>query len=134
MHLPLKETNVGSTPTAPTKDAPVTQLADVSGLNPDCCEFDSRRGYSGDRARAARQSHKLRSVSATLTPASTHAGVAQRQSNRLVSDGLQVQLLSPAPECDRGAAASTSGFHPEDTSSSLVDRSEPAMVLPAIVM
>ena len=35
---------------------------------------------------------------------------------------------------DRGAAASTSGFHPEDTSSSLVDRSEPAMVLPAIVV
>ncbi len=70
MHLPLKETDVGSTPTAPTKDAPVTQLADVSGLNPDCCEFESRRGYSGDRARAARQSHKLRSVSATLTPAS----------------------------------------------------------------
>ncbi len=70
MHLPLKETDVGSTPTAPTKDAPVTQLADVSGLNPDCCEFESRRGYSGDRARAARQPHKLRSVSATLTPAS----------------------------------------------------------------
>ena len=70
MHLTLNQADVGSTPTAPTKDAPVTQLADVSGLNPDCCEFDSRRGYSGDRARAARQSHKLRSVSATLTPAS----------------------------------------------------------------
>lgn len=70
MHLPLKETDVGSTPTAPTKDAPVTQLADVSGLNPDCCEFESRWGYSGDRARAARQSHKLQSVSATLTLAS----------------------------------------------------------------
>ena len=50
MHLPLKKTDVGSTPTAPTKDAPVTQLADVSGLKLEFCEFDSRRGYCGDRA------------------------------------------------------------------------------------
>jgi hypothetical protein len=70
MHLTLNQADVGSTPTAPTKDAPVTQLADVSGLKLESCEFDSRRGYSGNRARAARQSHKLRSVSATLTPAS----------------------------------------------------------------
>ena len=32
MHLTLNQADVGSTPTAPTKDAPVTQLADVSGL------------------------------------------------------------------------------------------------------
>lgn len=29
------------------------------------------------------------------------------QSNRLVSDGLQVQLLSPAPECDRTVKAAS---------------------------
>lgn len=50
MHLTLNQADVGSTPTAPTKDAPVTQLADVSGLKLESCEFDSRRGYSGDRA------------------------------------------------------------------------------------
>ena len=62
------------------------------------------------------------SVSAILTSA-TNAGVAQRQSNCLVNSRLQVQLLSPAPECDRGAVASIPGFQPGDTSSSLVFRS-----------
>jgi hypothetical protein len=38
--------------------------------NGDADANDSRWGYRGDRARAARQSHKLQSVSATLTPAS----------------------------------------------------------------
>ena len=59
MHLPLKETDVGSTPTAPTKDAPVTQLADVSGLKLESCEFDSRQGYCGNGATAARKAHNL---------------------------------------------------------------------------
>ena len=61
-------------------------------------------------------------MSAILTSA-TNAGVAQRQSNCLVNSRLQVQLLSPAPECECSAVASIPGFQPGDTSSSLVFRS-----------
>ena len=47
MHLPLKETDVGSTPTAPTKDdASVMQSVDIACLNQVCCRFDSCQRYS----------------------------------------------------------------------------------------
>lgn len=61
------------------------------------------------------------------------AGVAQSEEQplagicgaaRFVSARLQVQILSPAPECECGAAASIPGFQPGDTSSSLVFRSK----------
>lgn len=44
------------------------------------------------------------------------------QSNRLVSDGLQVQLLSPAPEMRLWCNGSIRVFQTHGTSSSLVDR------------
>jgi hypothetical protein len=67
-------------------------------------------------------------VSAILTPF-TNAGVAQRQSNCLVNSRLQVQLLSPAPECECGAVASIPGFQPGDTSFSEGDASRTSLVI-----
>ena len=82
MHLPLKETDVGSTPTAPTKDAPVTQLADVSGLKLESCEFESRQGYCGDGATAARKAHNLY-ISGFNSRPRHQAGVVQVASIRV---------------------------------------------------
>ena len=66
------------------------------------------------------------SVSATLTPVtrcwcnSTGRAIAD------VCDGLQVQCLSPAPECECSVVANIPGFQPGDTSSNLVIRSKPS--------
>ena len=134
MHLTLNQAEVGSTPTAPTNPYPCDAIGRrvrlktgifASNSFGDAARTSLAGGMAGIEHSSARQSHQLHTVSATLTPATNYAGVAQRQSNRLVSDGLQVRLLSPAPECESGAAASIPGFQPVNTSSSLVFRSEP---------
>jgi hypothetical protein len=82
MHLTLNQADVGSTPTAPTKDAPVTQLADVSGLKLESCEFESRQGYCGDGATAARKAHNLY-ISGFNSRPRYRAGVVQWASIRV---------------------------------------------------
>ncbi len=82
MHLTLNQADVGSTPTAPPKDAPVTQLADVSGLKLESCEFDSRQGYCGDGATAARKAHNLY-ISGFNSRPRHRAGVVQVASIRV---------------------------------------------------
>jgi hypothetical protein len=123
MHLTLNQADVGSTPTAPTKRCLCDAIGRHRLLKPSVLQVQFLPGVLAEmEQQRLGRFIPFTSVSTILTSA-TNAGVAQRQSNCLVNSRLQVQLLSPAPECECGAVASIPGFQPGDTSSSLVFRS-----------
>ena len=75
------------------------QSVDIACLNQVCCRFDSCQRYSRRWSYGALWGLISLHVPGSNPGSATNASVAQRQSSRLVSERLQVQLLSLAPEC-----------------------------------
>ncbi len=103
MLLTLNQVDTGSTPVAPTKFYPCDAIGRHDLLKTGFIQVQILSGVLAEiELWCALRSHKpsrtgYPSGSKLQIPAPLpNAGVAQRQSNRLVSDGLRVQLLSPA--------------------------------------